>query len=445
MTRTERTYYVVWSFYCFAWSFLMPVYPLFLLSRGLDLFQINVVLAVFLTTAFAFEVPTGALADLAGRKTTFVLSCFVRMAAFAMYFFARGFVDFLVAEGVDAVGHTLANGALDAWAVDGMRADGAGPSTERFFARAQVVARTVMIASGLAGGYLAQRDIALPWLVAAASFALTGLVAAFIMREPASSRLSDLAARGDQPCPEPRRRRERTMEMTPTAGSGPDTARPGRSLVHTVRDGLATVRRTPVLLSLCLLTLALAFGMMPVNMTWQPRMEALTGEGAWLMGWIWALVNLATIAGSALIPRLLGQYRRESVLAAATLLRGSMLAVAAVVTTFLPALLGVLMMEIGFGLSEPLLQSWMNEHIEPEQRATVLSVRAMCFTLGGGAGLVCIGLAARDLGIPIAWGISSTMLVLTAPGFLMLGRQAQRAAPSAVNQPAAAKVVPFGG
>src|SRR5262249_28584272 len=143
------------------------------------------VLAVFLITSFVFEVPTGALADIAGRKTAFLLSCVLRMAAFTLYFFAQGFLGFLVAEGVDALGNTLANGALDAWAVDSMRAEGAAQATDRFFARAQMLSRAVMILSGLAGGYLAQRDLALPWLVAAASFGLTGIVAAFIMREQA--------------------------------------------------------------------------------------------------------------------------------------------------------------------------------------------------------------------------------------------------------------------
>ncbi len=406
MTRTERTYYVVWSSYNFSWSFLAPVYPLYLLSRGLDLFEINCVLAVYLITSFVFEVPTGALADLAGRKTSFLLSCVIRMGAFALYFFAHGFVDCVIAEGIDAVGTTLASGALDAWAVDSIRAEGGGQATDRFFTRAQMIARSVMIFSGLAGGYIAQRNIAMPWLVAAAGFAVTGVVAAIFMRE-----YPVLAAPG---------------------------ARRERSLLRTVREGLATVRRTPVLLLLCVLTLAVAFGTMPVNMTWQPRMQALTGEGTWLMGWIWALVNVATIAGGALIPRLLGQYRREHVLMVVTVLRGGMLAVAGLVTTFVPALMGILMMEIGFGLSEPVLQAWMNEHIEPEQRATVLSVRAMCFTLGGGTGLVCIGLVARDWGIPAAWVISATILALTAPGFLILGRHAQRVAAPV----AAAKVVP---
>ena len=45
------------------------------------------------------------------------------------------------------------------------------------------------------------------------------------------------------------------------------------------------------------LTLATAFATMPSHMLWQPRMQQLTGEGAWLMGWIWAAINLAVIGG----------------------------------------------------------------------------------------------------------------------------------------------------
>jgi hypothetical protein len=41
-----------------------------------------------------------------------------------MYFHAQGFLDCVLAEAVDALGTTLATGALDAWAVDGIRAEG---------------------------------------------------------------------------------------------------------------------------------------------------------------------------------------------------------------------------------------------------------------------------------------------------------------------------------
>jgi MFS family permease len=415
MTRAERTYYPVFALYNLSWSFIGPMYALFLLGRGLDLFQTSVVPAVYWIVSFVFEVPTGAFADLAGRKVAFLLSCSVRMVAFTMYAYAGGFGGFVAAEFVDALGSTLANGALDAWAVDGMRADAGGAQRpmEPFFARAQLIAQAAIIAGGLAGGYLAQRDLTLPWLVAAAVFGLTGIVAAAAMRE-----------------------------VRPSAASAPPL---WRSLTRGVCEGLRTVRGAPVLLLLCGLTLAVAFAAMPVTMYWQPRIQDLTGEGVWLMGWVWVLLNLASMAGSGVILRWFKRGARERVLGLVVLWRGGTLAVAAVATRFGPALAGLLLMQTGFGVSEPLMQAWMNEHVGPAQRATVLSVRAMCLTLGGGLGLVCIGLVARDFGIPVAWGVSAAILAVTAPGFLILAGRAGRAMGSAgplVPAAATPKVMP---
>src|SRR5512144_2378285 len=149
MTRTERTYYLITCLYRVAWSALGPTYALFLIDRGLDLLQVNLVLATYLITTCLFEVPTGAVADVFGRRASFLLSCLVRALAFGLYYFSDSFGEFLVAELVDAVGTTLATGAFDAWAVDGIRAEGDHRPVDRLFARAQMLAQAMAIVAGL--------------------------------------------------------------------------------------------------------------------------------------------------------------------------------------------------------------------------------------------------------------------------------------------------------
>src|SRR5204863_339168 len=163
-----------------------------LLSRGLDLFQTNAVLATYLITVFVFEVPTGAIADRFGRKRSFLAACVIRMVAYALYAFTRGFADCLVAEFIDAVGTTLASGAL-------------------------------------------------------------------------------------------------------------------------------------------------------------------AGKGLWRMGWILALLNLPALVGNAVLPRLLRQFARETVLAAASLWRAVTVGFAAAATAASPMVAGVVLQEIAFGLSDPVL------------------------------------------------------------------------------------------
>jgi MFS family permease len=412
MTRTERTYYLVFGLYSlWAW-FVAPIYPLFLASRGLDPLEVNLVLATYLIVICFFEVPTGAAADRLGRKASFVFSCLVRAIAFGLYAVADDFLDCIVAEVIDGVGTTLASGALDAWAIDGMRAEGDGRPADRFFARAQVLMRLVMIGGGVLCGYLASVSFGLPWWVAAVGFAATGAVAAWRMHEPAAQAVTTNRA----------------------------------SFAATMREGFTAVRGVPVLLLVCALTGASFFAAIPAHMLWQPRMVELSGEGVWIIGWLWVALNLAALVGSALLPRLLERLRRERVLCCAALWRGATLAVGAAATSFAPALGGWLLQEVSYGVSEPVIQSWMNEHVPADRRATVLSIRSMAGTLGGGAGLVAIGLVARDQGIPAAWTVSAVLFLLTAPAYLLLGRLgATPMAPGAslaAAEPMAVKLAP---
>src|SRR5438093_7694840 len=252
MTRTERTFYLLFGSYSLAQFFLAPVYPLFLLSRGLDFLQINLILAIYLITIFVFEVPTGALADVAGRRFSFVLGCATRTAAFVLYSRARSFADCVPYEFIDAVGTTLVSGALEAWAVDGVQAEGDGRRIEGLFARANVIGRTFLMVGGVGSGYLAERDLRYPWLASAAMFTATGVAGAVLMHE---TRRASRASRAH------------------------------RSVGQTVIDGLGVVRRSPVLLLLCTLALGAAFAAFPIHMYWQPRLQALAGGQLRVVGW----------------------------------------------------------------------------------------------------------------------------------------------------------------
>ena len=392
MTRTERTYYLLFGLYTQWGWFMAPVYPLFLLGLGLDLFQMNVVLAIYLTSVFLFEVPTGAVADLFGRKPSFLLSCAVRTCAFALYARADSFADCVVAEVLDALGSTLASGALDAWAIDGMRAEGGRMPTDRFFARAQTLSRIVMVVGGVCSGYLAMISFRVNWSVAAAGFAVTGFLAAYLMEEAPRARTASATVRG--------------------------------AYWETVRAGVAIVAASRELRILCVLSFAIVFAAVPTHMTWPARLREIAGGEVWVLGWVWAFINGTAMLGSYVLPQLLMRFRREHVLVFSALWRGATLLVAALSGSFVPVVIGVLLQEAAFGLSEPIFLSWINDRIGPEQRATIISVRSMFVTLGGAVGLLCLGLVARGYGIPLAWALSATLLLLTAPWFLLLGSRA---------------------
>src|SRR3712207_2529409 len=85
---------VAWA----ALSELVPYYPLYallFLDTGLSDAQISLLFAVWSVTAFATEVPAGALADRWSRRGVLVLGGVLEAAGFVVWTAARSFWAFL--------------------------------------------------------------------------------------------------------------------------------------------------------------------------------------------------------------------------------------------------------------------------------------------------------------------------------------------------------------
>src|SRR5216684_3961152 len=165
-----RRYYAVWAAYAIASGFLYGVYPIFLHVRGLDQFQINSVLAVYFTVTFLTDVPTGAFADALGRRRSFMLGCSLRALAFLVYFFAWHYPMFLLGEVIDGIGTTFCNGSIDAWGVDALDDAGYTGTKDRLFWRISQLMNLGFMISAVIGAYVADRNIAWPWLLGAAGY-----------------------------------------------------------------------------------------------------------------------------------------------------------------------------------------------------------------------------------------------------------------------------------
>tara|TARA_R110000824_G_scaffold279180_1_gene467365 strand:+ start:491 stop:1720 length:1230 start_codon:yes stop_codon:yes gene_type:complete len=83
-----------------------------LLQRhGLSMAQVLQTQAVFALMIAAFEVPSGYLADIWGRKKSIIAGQFITMLAFSLLIAADSFADFLIYEALMGLGLSLCSGA----------------------------------------------------------------------------------------------------------------------------------------------------------------------------------------------------------------------------------------------------------------------------------------------------------------------------------------------
>ena len=88
-------------------------------------------------------------------------------------------------------------------------------------------------------------------------------------------------------------------------------------------------------------------------------------------------------------------------------------------TSYLPVLGTFLAHELGRGFFAPLQQNYINNRLESETRATLLSLDSMFTKLGALLGLLISGLIADNFSIQAAWLFSGAFLAITVIIFII--------------------------
>lgn len=385
--EVKEVYYILTFLADLAMGLTATTYVLFLLSKGLDLFQVNIVNMVFMLSIFVFEIPTGAFADYIGRRKSILLSSLLTVACLVVYFISSSFIVFILAEFLAALSATFASGALDAWLVDSLRDRGDTESVDIIFSHSEIIGNAASLIGGLAGGYIGIVALNLPFGIGVLVAILGSIVAfMFVYEKPIISK----------------------VRISLTNGFG--------KMVEIASDSIRFGVKHKVVLWLIVSSIVSSFAFMSLNMYWSPRMNELAGDKVWVLGWIWVLISLAMIFGNYMIKVFLKQQKSYYwILIINVIVLAIPIILAAISSFFAVVLSSFLVYEIGRGMRTPIHKSFLNKHIPSEQRATVLSFDSMMGKLGAAIGLVVLGLVARKYSIQASWLISGISLLLLIP------------------------------
>ncbi|HYE68781.1 MAG TPA: MFS transporter [Anaerovoracaceae bacterium] len=110
----------------YAFFFLMSLsitrgfWMIYLASKGMSLVELGILEGMFHVTSFVMETPTGAIADLFGRKFSRILSRFFLVADALLILYGTSFTHFFIAFMLCAIGWNLESGAGDAMVYDSL-------------------------------------------------------------------------------------------------------------------------------------------------------------------------------------------------------------------------------------------------------------------------------------------------------------------------------------
>ena len=171
-----------------AFWLIAPIMVPFYHSRGMGATQIFVVQAVYSICIILFEIPSGYLSDVIGRKKTLVIGSFAMPAGLCIYAFSDHFYGFAIAEFILGIAGSMRSGTDSALMYDTLVELERESEFNRFEGRAVFYERIGGAAASVLGGLLALAALRLPFYVNI-GFGLVMLPLAVAMDEPKRKRM----------------------------------------------------------------------------------------------------------------------------------------------------------------------------------------------------------------------------------------------------------------
>ncbi|MGH3646894.1 MAG: MFS transporter, partial [Micromonosporaceae bacterium] len=404
----RRTYYVLMAGNTLAASLIWGINTIFLLDAGLSNLEAFAANAFFTVGMVLFEVPTGVVADMWGRRSSFLLGTVTLAVSTGLYVLLwrieAPFWQWAVASVLIGLGFTFFSGATEAWLVDALEATGYEGAMESVFGRGQAISGAGMLIGSVSGGYLAQlTNLGVPFVARAGILVLIFGVAFVLMHD---------------------------IGFTPR--------RDGRPIAEIKRIMGDSIEYGWRIRSVKYLMLAAPFtGGVAIYVFYalQPYLLQLWGDpkAYGIAGLVAAIVAGAQICGGFLTPRIRGLFRRRtSALLALDALGTVTVVLIGLLTNFWVVVALITVWALVFSASMPIRQAYLNGMIPSQQRATILSFDSLMSSSGGIGAQPALGRAADVWGYPMSYVLAGGLTAFALP-FVALARRQSAAADTAVE------------
>src|SRR3954470_19339319 len=165
-----RTYFVLLLGNTLAASLIWGINTIFLLDAGLSNLEAFAANAFFTAGMVLFEVPTGVVADIWGRRVSYLLGTLTLSGSTFLYWLLwemhAPFVPWAIVSALLGLGFTFFSGAVEAWLVDALHYAKYDGSLEAVMGRGQMVAGAAMLGGSVLGGVIAQAsNLGVPFLM----------------------------------------------------------------------------------------------------------------------------------------------------------------------------------------------------------------------------------------------------------------------------------------
>ncbi|MBT3397627.1 MFS transporter [archaeon] len=355
---------LLWPFYLDALLspllyFLPAFIVVFLTGLELSFFQIGLLIAVTPLFMLIFEIPTGAVADLYGRKFSVLLGISLEGLVVLSLFFVRDYYLLLAAFAALGFASTLSSGSKEAWVIDLVKGKGKNLSRS-YFHKSQGIDAFALVISGILGAFLVKWfGMSSIWLFAFFSFMISVSILLFAKENFAKRKVK--------------------------------IGRSFRGLFRQSKETVSYGYKHPVLYYYLMATfvfvVALSFG---ISMTWTPFLLDLDFP-AHYFGYMWSAIAVIMMTSPIISSKFLKEKKEKKFIMIGFFLSALTMFFILLPKRWIPALIILLAVQFFMMLGMPASKMYFHRFVPSKLRATMKSVDSMIASLAGIVAMPLVG------------------------------------------------------
>ena len=176
---------LLWPFYLETFvANLFLIFPIFWIiqfQETLLLTQVGLIFSAIALSTFLFEIPTGAIADIFGRKFSVISGLILSGITLILITFTKDFYALLSLFFLWGIFGTLISGADISWVADNLKYKGKGKILRSFFVKRASFLRLSLVLAGFIGGILIKYyGLNIIWPISGFSLILSGVILFFV-------------------------------------------------------------------------------------------------------------------------------------------------------------------------------------------------------------------------------------------------------------------------
>jgi len=369
----------------------LAVQGMFILEKGVEVWQIGLLFGTVVIATAAFELPFGALADIHGRIKIYRLSRIVSLFALTLVIFVFNFWLLVCVMVLLGLAEALNSGTIDAWYVEQIKNNGDEEKLQSFISVFQASMATGLAVGAVIGGYIPNILPAIEgfppttWnlIIAAALGAFHLMITPYLFSEG-----------------ETRRDRVDKQEITKQIGAAVRF-----SITH------------PIIRDLLLVGATLGLAMVIIEAYWQPRLIEIAGAPTYtVLGWATAGYFAMAIIGPMLISLIAKKTNASpatqlKVLPFVLALTMYLVASQTAIGPYLAAYMGLMLF---ISMFSPPAATMLNNETSDDIRSTMQSIFSL--VLRGGGAISAFGFSAliKSWDITTVWQLIAIIVLVVA-------------------------------